>query len=128
MKLGVLRRFIFERQPLFRRLQMRVAGAAPPDVAARIGGSGLELRIDLARRLAGHGDLDAGVLLEGRRHGAAPFLLDAAQLVTSEPWARAGVAAKAAVASAAKSPALSQDFDDMVTSLIEETGFCVRFL
>ena len=72
------RRSVFLRQPFLGRLKMRVARAAPPDVAAWIGRFRLELGVDLACRFAGHSDLDAGFLLKGVRHGAAPFLLDAA--------------------------------------------------
>ena len=54
---------------------MRIAGAAPPDVAARVGGLGLELGVELARALARHRDLDAGLALERGDHHAAPFLL-----------------------------------------------------
>src|SRR5262249_20715755 len=42
------------------------------------GGLGLDLRIGLARALAGHRNLDAGVALEGSHHLAAPFFLYAA--------------------------------------------------
>src|SRR5216683_1485885 len=54
---------------------MRVAGTAPPDVAARIGRFGLYLRIELAGALARHRDLDPALPLEGGDHGAAPLLL-----------------------------------------------------
>ncbi len=57
---------------------MRVTGAAPPHVTARIGGFRLDLCVGLARRLAGHRDLDAGGAFEGLRHRAAPFLLNGA--------------------------------------------------
>ena len=71
-------RLIFDGQPFVGRLLMRVARAAPPDVALRIGGLGLHLRIDLARALARHGDRDAGLALEGGRDGAAPLFLHTA--------------------------------------------------
>src|SRR5712671_4239819 len=55
---------------------MGVAGATPPDVAARIGSLSLELSVGLARTLARHRHLDAGLALERGGHAAAPFLLD----------------------------------------------------
>src|SRR5215475_11932868 len=55
---------------------MRVAGAAPPDVATWVRSFGLDLRIGLARTLARHCDPDPRLPLEGGHHGAAPFLLD----------------------------------------------------
>src|SRR5262245_57404451 len=69
---------MFDRQAFLGRLQMRVASAAPPDVATQIGCFGLDLRIHLAGALARHRDLDAGLTLEGGDHEAAPLLLDAA--------------------------------------------------
>src|SRR5260221_12116509 len=54
---------------------MRIAGSAPPDVAARIGRLGLELRIELARALACHQHLDAGRLFKRGHHGPAPLFL-----------------------------------------------------
>src|SRR5205823_761752 len=54
---------------------MRIAGASPPDVAARIRRLGFDLRIELARALARHQHLDARRLLERGDHRPAPFFL-----------------------------------------------------
>src|SRR5262245_55921460 len=56
---------------------MWIAGAAPPDVAARIAGLGLDLGVSLSRAFARHSDLNPSLLLEGRHHGSAPFFLHA---------------------------------------------------
>ena len=69
-------RVIGLRQSFFGGLQMRIAGAAPPDIALGIGRFGLHLGIGLAGTLARHGDSDAGRLLELIDHELAPFLLD----------------------------------------------------
>src|SRR6266852_4779493 len=55
-----------------------IACAAPPDVALGIVLLGTDLRIGLARALARHRHLDAGLALEGGGHRTAPFLLDRA--------------------------------------------------
>ena len=60
------------------RLQMRIAGAAEPDVAVRIVLLRAHAGIDLAGAHARHVDLDAGLLLVRVGDGAAPFLIDAA--------------------------------------------------
>src|SRR5262249_54477796 len=73
-----LRRLVLEGEPFLRSLQMRVPGAAPPDVTLRVRGLRLDLGVVLARALAGHADLDAGGALERRDHRAAPLLLDRA--------------------------------------------------
>src|SRR5207244_4003745 len=78
LQLGELGRFVLLRQALLGRLEMRVAGAAPPQIAFGIVLLGLELRIGLARALARHRHLDAALALEGRGHAAAPFFLDRA--------------------------------------------------
>ena len=57
---------------------MRVPGAAPPDIALRVGGLGLHLGIDLSGALARHRDGDSGFAFEGRGNGATPFFLHAA--------------------------------------------------
>src|SRR5207248_7342953 len=61
-----------------RRLAMRVPPGGPTSVAFWIWGLRLDLRVGLAGALAGHGDLDAGIPLEGGHHLPAPFLLHAA--------------------------------------------------
>jgi hypothetical protein len=78
VELGEPRRCVFVGEALLGGLHVRIASAAPPDVGAGIGGLGLDLGVDLARALAGHRHLDAGLALEGRRRRPAPLLLDGA--------------------------------------------------
>jgi len=47
VELHELRRLVLECQPLLRRLEVWVAGAAPPDVTLRVRGLGLDLRVVL---------------------------------------------------------------------------------
>lgn len=61
------------------RLQMRVAGPAPPHVDMRIVPFAADLVEDLSCAPAFHGDLKAGFGLEGRFHGRAPVFVNAAQ-------------------------------------------------
>ena len=68
-----MRRLVFLEQTLLGRLQVRVAGAAEPDVELRIGLLGGDLGERFARSLERHRDLDAGLLLERHRGGVAPF-------------------------------------------------------
>jgi hypothetical protein len=51
VQLAQVRRRVFFRQAFFRGLQVWVAGAAPPDIALRIGGFRLNLRESMASRL-----------------------------------------------------------------------------
>jgi len=75
LQLGKARRTVFGEQVLLRRLHVRIAGAAPPDVAARVGGLGADLRHGLAGGFLRHRHAHAGGALEGRHHRAAPFFL-----------------------------------------------------
>ena len=75
LQLGQRGRLVLERQALLGGLHVRVAGAAPPDVALGVGGLGLDLGVELARALARHQHLDAGGLLERGDHRPAPLLL-----------------------------------------------------
>src|SRR5215212_7647995 len=78
MQLAHLGRFVDLGQAFLGRLQMRIAGAAEPDVALGVLGLGLELGDGLARTLLGHRDLDAAGLLELVGEQRAPFDLDRA--------------------------------------------------
>src|SRR5687768_18181921 len=67
----------------FRCLQVRVAGPTPPDVAAGVRSLRFHLRVNLAARLARHGDLDAGLRseehtseLQSRLHLVCRLLLE----------------------------------------------------
>ncbi len=73
-----LRRNVGVGQRLFGRLQVRVAGAAPPHIALRVCGLGLDLCVELARALARHQHLDAGGFFERGGHRPAPLFLHAA--------------------------------------------------
>jgi hypothetical protein len=57
---------------------MGIAGAAPPNVATRVGRLGLNLRVGFARALSGHRNVDAGFTLKFVHHGLAPLFLDRA--------------------------------------------------
>lgn len=78
MEEGEVRRAVLLGEPLFRRLQVRIAAPTPPDVAARVGALGADLRQGLAGAAPGHGHTDAGGALEGRHHRPAPLLLHGA--------------------------------------------------
>ncbi len=75
-------------QPQFRRLVVRIARAAPPDVGLRVGRLGAQLRQGLARGLAGLQHLHAGGPGEFLRGQLAPRLVGAADRVDG---ARLGV-------------------------------------
>ncbi len=66
-------RLVFERQPLFSGLQMRIAGAAEPQVGTRVVAFGDQLRQRLARALEQHVDLHAGGAAVDGGNRAAPF-------------------------------------------------------
>jgi hypothetical protein len=68
-------------QALLGGLQVRVAGAAEPDVGLGVGALGDELRQRLARALERHVDLDAGGLGEHRLDHVAPLGLHRADHV-----------------------------------------------
>jgi hypothetical protein len=64
---------VFQRQALLGRLQVRVAGAAKPDVGFGVGFFGVELRQRLTRALGRHVDLrPRGARIHGG-HQVAPF-------------------------------------------------------
>ena len=71
------RQFVGGGDTLVGGLQVRIAGAAEPDVAVRVVLLGPHTGIDLAGTHPGHVDLDAGLLLVCGRDSAAPFLIDA---------------------------------------------------
>ena len=86
------RRLVLLEQALLGRLQVRVAGAAEPDVELRIGLLGGDLRERFARALERHRDLDAGLLLELGGGERAPFGLhraDDVELLAQRPAANA---------------------------------------
>ena len=70
VQLAQHRRPVFLGQAFLGGLQVRVAGAGPPDVALGVGGLGLHLGVGLAGALARHVDGDAGLLLEVRSPSA----------------------------------------------------------
>ena len=67
------RRLVFDAQAHLGGLQVRVAGAAEPDIGLRVGLLGDQLRQRLARALQRHVDLDAGGLGEHRLDHVAPL-------------------------------------------------------
>ena len=73
LQLREQRRLVFLEQALLGRLQVRVAGAAEPDVELRIGLLGGDLGERFARPLERHRDLDSGLLLERHGGGVAPL-------------------------------------------------------
>ena len=66
-------RFVFERQALLGRLQVRVARAAKPDVGLGVGLLGVELGQRFARAFGGHVDLGARGLGIHGGHQVAPL-------------------------------------------------------
>jgi len=81
VQLVEVRRFVGHREILLGRGQMRVAGAAEPDVALGIRGLRGDLGERLARSLQGERDPSAGLALELVGDGLAPLGLDAAVYV-----------------------------------------------
>ena len=75
MKLCQHGRFIGFRQPLFCRLQMGIARAAPPDVALGVGRFSFDLGKGFAGTFPRHRHGNAGGFLKFVDHGLAPFFL-----------------------------------------------------
>ncbi len=103
LQLRKQRRLVFLRQALFRGLQVRVAGAAEPEVELRVGLFRGDLRERFAGALQRHPDLDAGFLSNSVATSVAPLRLhrtDDVQLLAAAGSAVPTRSANAAASSA----------------------------